>query len=316
MINGAVEPDFFMLELGRSLYAELVLFFVKGRYKETQSLWTKCWYFIMIGLEKSSKDSSWFQELTLDLDLMWKNKALYQVGTSTGAGEISGSNSSFSHLHNKSEKEAAMAYDSAAIKLSNGDSQRNIPWSDVTIHKPNFQGLFSTVVVLNMIKDGSYASKFSDYMLARARVRYAVKYFPRISEFEELVFFDPSMKSWKFRYCYWKSSQSFVFTRSWNRFAKEKGIRPRDRIIFSVCKYRDGSNEVRKLCRIDVAYYDGVNKGKDKLQLQIARKDGYSDRGEEVEEMDLQFNGKFENASEEEREYLGASSTITEKKWI
>lgn len=65
---------------------------------------------------------------------------------------------------------------------------------------------------------------------------------------------------------------------------------------------------------IDVAYYDGVNKGEDKLQLQIARKDGYSDRGEEVEEMDLQHNGKGENASGEEREYLGASSTITGKK--
>ncbi|CAA3014778.1 AP2 ERF and B3 domain-containing transcription factor At1g50680 [Olea europaea subsp. europaea] len=251
-----------------------------------------------------------------------------------------------------------MAYDSAAIKLSNGDSQRNIPWSDVTIHKPNFQGLFSTVVVLNMIKDGSYASKFSDYMLARARVghssatlpsttgflgrelfqkelapsdvsmlsrlvipkRYAVKYFPRISEFEQLVFFGPSMKSWKFRYSYWKSSQSFVFTRGWNRFAKEKGIRPRDRIIFSVCKYRDISNEVRKLCMIDVAYYDGVNKGEDKLQLQIARKDGDSDRGEEVEKwiyntmvkvkMHLE---KKESFWELQREYLEASSTNTEK---
>ncbi|KAK6151633.1 hypothetical protein DH2020_014268 [Rehmannia glutinosa] len=61
----------------------------------------------------------------------------------------------------KSKKEAAMAYDSAAIKLRNGLSHRNFPWTDIIVGEPNFQNQFSTETILIMIKDGSYASKFS-----------------------------------------------------------------------------------------------------------------------------------------------------------
>lgn len=206
----------------------------------------------------------------------------------------------------KSEQEAAMAYDSAAIKLRNGDSFRNFPWSDLTIHEPSFQSQFSTESVLSMIKDGSYAAKFSEYLRAQAQCinsnqailnsvtgvkvrqlfekeltpsdvsklnrlvipkKYAVKYFPQISETEEdngggiedieLSFFDRSMRSWKFRYCYWKSSQSFVFTRGWNRFAKEKGLRSKDRVIFSIFESNNGLSGVRRLSMIDVAYNEG-----------------------------------------------------------
>ncbi|KAL0382993.1 UNVERIFIED_CONTAM: AP2/ERF and B3 domain-containing transcription factor [Sesamum calycinum] len=174
----------------------------------------------------------------------------------------------------KSEVEAAMAYDSAAMKLRSGDSHRNFPWTAITIHEPKFQSQLSTEVVLSMIKDGSYAAKFSDYLRDQVQEgcklatlhgakgakwrqlfqkeltpsdvsklnrlvipkKYAVKYFPRgdggSSDDVELTFYDGAMKSWKFRYCYWRSSQSFVFTRGWNRFVKEKGLRPRDRVMF------------------------------------------------------------------------------------
>ncbi|CAN6889686.1 unnamed protein product [Brassica oleracea var. botrytis] len=30
------------------------------------------------------------------------------------------------------------------------------------------------------------------------------------------------MRQWKFRYCYWTSSQSFVFTSGWKRFGEVK----------------------------------------------------------------------------------------------
>ncbi|WCJ21416.1 AP2/B3 transcription factor family protein [Euphorbia peplus] len=33
----------------------------------------------------------------------------------------------------KSEKEAAMAYDTAAMKFRNGDSHRNFPWTEMNI---------------------------------------------------------------------------------------------------------------------------------------------------------------------------------------
>jgi hypothetical protein len=56
------------------------------------------------------------------------------------------------------------AYDSAAIKLRNGDSHRNFPWTDQTAQEPNFQNNYNTEAVLNMIRDGSYPSKFSAFL--------------------------------------------------------------------------------------------------------------------------------------------------------
>lgn len=210
----------------------------------------------------------------------------------------------------RSEIEAAMAYDSAAIKLRSGDSHRNFPWTNVNIEEPNFQSQFNTETVLSMIKDGSYPSKFVEYLRAESKAgqdlvsipkqgaffckklfqkeltpsdvgklnrlvipkKFALMYFPHISECveenddiggvddTELAFFDRKLKSWKFRYCYWKSSQSFVFTRGWNRFVKDKGLRAKDMIVFSFCECKDGSNEMQSFM-IDVEYYEEFRGG-------------------------------------------------------
>ncbi|XP_043687222.1 AP2/ERF and B3 domain-containing transcription factor At1g51120-like [Telopea speciosissima] len=218
----------------------------------------------------------------------------------------------------KSEKEAAMAYDSAAIKLRSGDSHRNFPWTDLTVQEVNFQDHHTTESVLNMIKDGSYQSKFTDFLRTRSLKmetdtrlnlvrggsaegggilcqqlfqkeltpsdvgklnrlvipkKHAIKYFPQVSEVSseeeeegngvddvQLVFFDRLMKSWKFRYCYWKSSQSFVFTRGWNRFVKEKELKAKDVITFYRCEYREALKEERTFCMIEVGYNRGDNK--------------------------------------------------------
>ncbi|XP_051148702.1 AP2/ERF and B3 domain-containing transcription factor At1g50680-like [Andrographis paniculata] len=201
----------------------------------------------------------------------------------------------------KSEAEAAMAYDSAAIRLRSGQNHRNFPWTATTLKEPSFQSHFSTQALLGMIRDGSYPAMFVDFLQAQDGIqhptrpsspllswvpikqlfqkeltpsdvgklnrlvipkRYAEKYFPVVSSASrksrrgsddlELVFVDRFMRSWKFRYCYWKSSQSFVFTRGWNGFAKEKGLKARDYVIFS--SYRCGDKNV---CMIDVAYKNG-----------------------------------------------------------
>ncbi|XP_022756278.1 AP2/ERF and B3 domain-containing transcription factor At1g50680-like [Durio zibethinus] len=210
----------------------------------------------------------------------------------------------------KFEKEAAMAYDSAAIKLRSGDSHRNFPWTDHNIHEPNFQNLYTTEVVLNMIRDGSYRAKFADYVKILSKnygkldtnlnknlmhgdiqfscmqlfqkeltpsdvgklnrlvipKKYAVKYFPYICENDqqsivssgiedtELVFYDKLMTTWKFRYCYWRSSQSFVFTRGWNRFVKEKKLRKSDTITFYTCECPGGEKNGQNFFLINVNY--------------------------------------------------------------
>lgn len=95
--------------------------------------------------------------------------------------------------------------------------------------------------------------------------KHALKFFPQTLEKPEgdgaddveLVFYDKAMRSWKFRYCYWKSSQSFVFTRGWNRFVKDKGIKAQDIVTFSAYEYKDNNGpETRSICVVDVEYTD------------------------------------------------------------
>lgn len=200
----------------------------------------------------------------------------------------------------KSEKDAAMAYDSAAMKLRSGDSQKNFPWNGITFEEPNFQNLYSAEVVLNMIKNGSYKSKFKEFLRERSHIvetdngfnlarvqsrgellckqlfqkeltpsdvgklnrlvipkKFALKHFPSTNsetaednaeggtmEDVQLSFYDKKMRSWKFRYCYWKSSQSFVFTRGWNRFVEENHLKAKDTLTFySCCQFKAAAKD-------------------------------------------------------------------------
>ncbi|CAN4117343.1 unnamed protein product [Withania somnifera] len=47
-----------------------------------------------------------------------------------------------------------------------------------------------------------------------------------------LSFEDESGKSWRFRYSYWNSSQSYVLTKGWSRFVKEKKLDAGDIVLF------------------------------------------------------------------------------------
>ncbi|XP_068642675.1 AP2/ERF and B3 domain-containing transcription factor RAV1-like [Aristolochia californica] len=48
-----------------------------------------------------------------------------------------------------------------------------------------------------------------------------------------LNFEDGSGKVWRFRYSYWNSSQSYVLTKGWSRFVKEKNLKAGDVVMFS-----------------------------------------------------------------------------------
>ncbi|PHT33007.1 hypothetical protein CQW23_29344 [Capsicum baccatum] len=205
-----------------------------------------------------------------------------------------------------------MAYDSAAIRvLGHEHAHRNLAWTNSTIQEPDFQTQFSTEDILRMIKEGSYTSKFDEYLkekfedhfqslktlptmaeevtgsslgnsllqkcegngaefsykqlfqkeltpsdvgkLNRLVIpkKYAMKYFPQIQD-EEMIFYDTSRKSWKFRYCYWKSSQSFVFTKGWNKFVKDKGLRAKDTLVFNLCEFKNVTKENCNAFVIDV----------------------------------------------------------------
>ncbi|XP_037438167.1 putative B3 domain-containing protein Os10g0537100 [Triticum dicoccoides] len=47
-----------------------------------------------------------------------------------------------------------------------------------------------------------------------------------------LSFEDRAGKAWRFRYSYWNSSQSYVMTKGWSRFVKEKRLGAGDTVLF------------------------------------------------------------------------------------
>ncbi|KAK2655605.1 hypothetical protein Ddye_008657 [Dipteronia dyeriana] len=66
--------------------------------------------------------------------------------------------------------------------------------------------------------------------------QHAEKYFPLGGESSDkgllLSFEDESGKCWRFRYSYWNSSQSYVLTKGWSRYVKEKRLDAGDVIQF------------------------------------------------------------------------------------
>nr|WAK86046.1 transcription factor RAV4 [Nothapodytes nimmoniana] len=66
--------------------------------------------------------------------------------------------------------------------------------------------------------------------------QHAEKYFPlqkgHASKGVFLNFEDDGGKVWRFRYSYWNSSGSYVFTKGWTRFVKEKNLRAGDTVTF------------------------------------------------------------------------------------
>ncbi|KAK4748719.1 hypothetical protein SAY87_015305 [Trapa incisa] len=66
--------------------------------------------------------------------------------------------------------------------------------------------------------------------------QHAEKYFPLDSSANEkgllLNFEDRNGKAWRFRYSYWNSSQSYVMTKGWSRFVKEKKLDAGDMVSF------------------------------------------------------------------------------------
>ncbi|KAK8515627.1 hypothetical protein V6N13_139401 [Hibiscus sabdariffa] len=91
------------------------------------------------------------------------------------------------------------------------------------------------------------------------------------------------MVAWKFRYCYWRSSQSFVFTRGWSRFVKEKKLSEKDTVTFYTCESPCGDPNGRNFL-IDVSYNGCTDKGGKKGNNTVA--------DEENSAVELEFGEK------------------------
>ncbi|CAD6232596.1 unnamed protein product [Miscanthus lutarioriparius] len=76
-----------------------------------------------------------------------------------------------------------------------------------------------------------------------------------------LNFEDGEGKVWRFRYSYWNSSQSYVLTKGWSRFVREKGLRAGDTIVFSHSTYSSEKQlfiDCKKTKRTTAATTDGA----------------------------------------------------------
>ncbi|KAL4358661.1 hypothetical protein HN51_030071 [Arachis hypogaea] len=66
-----------------------------------------------------------------------------------------------------------------------------------------------------------------------------------------LNFEDVGGKVWRFRYSYWNSSQSYVLTKGWSRFVKEKSLRAGDAVRFYRSAGPDGQLYIDCKARMD-----------------------------------------------------------------
>uniref|UniRef100_A0ACD5TE77 Uncharacterized protein n=1 Tax=Avena sativa TaxID=4498 RepID=A0ACD5TE77_AVESA len=65
-----------------------------------------------------------------------------------------------------------------------------------------------------------------------------------------LNFEDGAGKVWRFRYSYWNSSQSYVLTKGWSRFVKEKGLHAGDAVGFYRSAAATGNDQLFIDCKL------------------------------------------------------------------
>lgn len=137
----------------------------------------------------------------------------------------------FITLGNRSEKEEDKVFRSSELMImpqqdQNDDNSNNSNNNreEVPIEKEH---MFDKVVT------PSDVGKLNRLVIPK---QHAERYFPLDSTATEkgllLNFEDRQGKTWRFRYSYWNSSQSYVITKGWSRFVKEKRLDAGDIVSF------------------------------------------------------------------------------------
>ncbi|ESQ36721.1 hypothetical protein EUTSA_v10008068mg [Eutrema salsugineum] len=106
-----------------------------------------------------------------------------------------------------------------------GNNNNNLPM--MMIPPPEKEHMFDKVVT------PSDVGKLNRLVIPK---QHAERYFPLDSSNNQngtlLNFQDRNGKMWRFRYSYWNSSQSYVMTKGWSRFVKEKKLDAGDIVSF------------------------------------------------------------------------------------
>uniref|UniRef100_A0A7C8Z8A6 TF-B3 domain-containing protein n=1 Tax=Opuntia streptacantha TaxID=393608 RepID=A0A7C8Z8A6_OPUST len=126
---------------------------------------------------------------------------------------------------------AASASSSARIELVDGSPEEED--KDQPQNGNNFGGNVEKEHMFDKVVTPSDVGKLNRLVIPK---QHAEKYFPLDSSRDEkgllLNFEDRTGKAWRFRYSYWNSSQSYVMTKGWSRFVKEKKLDAGDIVSF------------------------------------------------------------------------------------
>ncbi|XVF51169.1 hypothetical protein PTKIN_Ptkin04bG0162700 [Pterospermum kingtungense] len=121
----------------------------------------------------------------------------------------------------------------ATVTASEADSKR-VDSADSTLElRSSASGNIEKEHMFDKVVTPSDVGKLNRLVIPK---QHAEKYFPLDSSTNEkgllLNFDDRNGKSWRFRYSYWNSSQSYVMTKGWSRFVKDKKLDAGDIVSF------------------------------------------------------------------------------------
>ncbi|CAK7357503.1 unnamed protein product [Dovyalis caffra] len=151
-------------------------------------------------------------------------------------GQIYENHQMGSWLGNKYDQEDQ---DTSRFNESGAVTAAKLDLMDVNDEEEGGRGEFSSVQVtekehmFDKVVTPSDVGKLNRLVIPK---QHAEKYFPLDSSANEkgllLNFEDRNGKPWRFRYSYWNSSQSYVMTKGWSRFVKEKKLDAGDIVSF------------------------------------------------------------------------------------